>query len=155
MHLQLHVELIEVGKCRTLPQHASMKLLKCLLKTGSVCGLGVGIERHWFAIDDLVLPDPASVRLADLDLNARVLFSPSPNEMFHFTESLDLFGVRSLLANLDSAVRLDQDFGQVGEALQKEADGDEHRFAGLSKKLSGAACNVKPPDSSCDCGELH
>jgi hypothetical protein len=67
--------------------------------------------------------------LADLDLDAGMLFSPSPNELLHFAESFDVFVVRSVLADFELAIGLDENFGQAGEAMQEEAVGDEHQVA--------------------------
>lgn len=99
------------------------------MQTDSLGGVGFGIKRHGFAVDDLVLPHPASVRLADLDLDAGILLSPPPNELLHFAESFDVFVVRSVLADFELAIGLDENFGQAGEAMQEEAIGDEHQVA--------------------------
>ena len=58
-----------------------------------------------------------------------MLFSPSPNELLHFAESLDVFVVHSVLADFELAIGLDEDFGQAGEAMQEEAIGDQHQVA--------------------------
>ncbi len=127
--LELGFELGEVGQGGTLPQHAAMQLCACFLQTDSVGGIGFGIERHGFAVDDLVLPHPTSVRLADLDLDAGMLLSPPPNELLHFAKSLDVFVVHSVLAYFELAIGLDENFGQAGEAMQEKAIGDEHQVA--------------------------
>ncbi len=129
VELQLGFELGEVGQGGALPQHAEVELRACLLQTDSVGGIGFGIKRHGFAVDDLVLPHPASVRLADLDLDAGMSFSPLPNEMLHFAESLDVFVVRSMLAYFELAISLDENFGQAGKPMQEESVGDEHQVA--------------------------
>ena len=50
---------------------------------------------------------------ADLDLDAGMLFSPSPNESLHFAESFDVIVVRSVLADFEPAVGVDQNLGQT------------------------------------------
>lgn len=106
--LELGFELGEVSQGRALKQKTVFsELCACLLQTDSVGGVGFGIERHGLAVDDLVLPHPTSVRLANLDLDAGVLFSPSPNETLHFAESLDVFVVRSVLADFELAIGFD------------------------------------------------
>lgn len=126
---ELRFELGKVGQGGALPQHAAMELSAGLLQADSVGGVGFGFERHWLAVDDLVLPHPTSVRLANLDLDAGILLSPSPNELLHFAESFDVFVVRSVLAYFELAIGLDEGFGQAGEAMQEEAIGDEHQVA--------------------------
>ena len=129
VELQLGFELGEVGQGGALPQHAEVELSACLLQTDSVGGVGFGIEWHGLAVDDLVLPHPASVRLADLDLDAGILLSPSPNELLHFAESFDVFVVRSVLADFEPAVRFDEYFRQLGKPMQKEPVGYQHQVA--------------------------
>ena len=130
VELQLGFELGEVGQGGALKQKTVFSELSAgLLQTDSVGGVGFGIKRHGFAVDDLVLPHPASVRLANLDLDAGILLSPSPNEMLYFAESLDVFIVRSVLAYFELAICLDENFGQAGEAMQEKAIGDEHQVA--------------------------
>lgn len=127
--LELGFELGEVGQGRALPQHATMKLRASFLQADFECGIGAGIERNGFAVDHFILPYPTSVRLSDLDLDAGMLFSPSPNELLHFAESFDVIVVRSVLADFELAIGLDENFGQAGETMQEEAIGDEHQVA--------------------------
>ena len=129
VELQFEFELGEVGQGGALPQHAAMELGACVLQTDLVGSVGIGIERHWFAFDDLVLPHPASVRLADLDLNARMLLTPLPNELLHFAKSCDVFIMRSVLANFELAIGFDENFGKAGKAMQEEAVRDQHQVA--------------------------
>ncbi len=67
--------------------------------------------------------------LADLDLDAGVVFSPPPDEMFYFSKSLVVFVVVSVLADLESAVGVDQHCRQIREAIKKETVGDQHEVA--------------------------
>ena len=113
VELQLGFELGEVGQGWAFPQHSEVELCACFLQTDSIGGIGFGIERHGFAVDDLVLPHPASVRLSDLDFDAGMLVSPLPNKLLHFTESLDVFVVRSVLADFELTIGLDESFGQA------------------------------------------
>ncbi len=130
VELQLGFELAKVGQGGALKQKTVFsELSACFLQTDSVGGVGFGIERHGFAALDFVLPHPTAVRLADLDLDAGMLFSPFPDDLLHFVESLDVFVVRSVLADFELAIGLDENFGQAGEAMQEEAIGDEHQVA--------------------------
>ena len=69
------------------------------------------------------------MRLANLDLDCGVPLSPTPNESLHFAEAFDVFVVRSVLTNLQSAVGLDKDLWQIRKAMQEEAVGHEHQLA--------------------------
>lgn len=49
--------------------------------------------------------------------------------MFDFAESFDVFVVCSVLANLESAIRFDEYFWQLGKPMQKEPVGYQHQVA--------------------------
>ncbi len=129
LQLQLGFELREVRECGTLRQQAAGDELRAgFLHADLERSIGFGIERHGFAIDDVVLPHPASMRLADLDLDARVILSPSPNKMFDFAESFDVVIVRTVLADFESAVRFDERRRKFGMAIEEESVSDEHQI---------------------------
>ena len=108
MQSQLGFEFGEVGQSGTFPQHALMKLRAGLLHADFERGVRFGVERHRLAVLDVVLPHPTAMRLADVDLDAGVLFSPSPDELLHFLEASNVFVVRSVLADFEPAVRVNE-----------------------------------------------
>ena len=81
-----------------------MELRASSLHAGPKCGFWPEVEWDRLTVLDVVLPHPTTMRLADLDLDAWVILSPSPDEMLDFAESLDVIVVRAVLADFESAV---------------------------------------------------
>ena len=105
MQVEPGFELGEVGQCWALGQQAAGDELRAsLLHADFEGGIRFGIERTRLAVFDLVLPHPATMRLANLDLDTGVLFSPFPNESLHFAKTVDVVVVSSVLANFEPAI---------------------------------------------------
>lgn len=105
VQVELGFELGEVRERGTLRQQAAGDELRAgFLHADFECGIRFGIERHRCAVFDFVLPHPSAMRMANLDLDAGVLLSPSPDESLHFAESFDVGVVGSVLADFEPAV---------------------------------------------------
>ncbi len=48
------------------------------------------------------------MRLANLDLDAGMVFSPLPDGVFRFAESFEVSRVRAVLADFESAIGVDE-----------------------------------------------
>jgi hypothetical protein len=98
------------------------------LHTDAVRSVWLGIERHRLTIDNVVLPHPAFMRLANVDAKLGIILSPTPHYRFHVAESFEVVLMRTMLANLKLALCINEDLRQLREAVQKESIGDQHQF---------------------------
>ena len=79
-----------MGERWALREIAVHKLGASALHADSIGRIGFGIERHGFAVDDVVLTHPTFVRLTDADLDAVIFLTPAPHEFFHTPKALDV-----------------------------------------------------------------
>ena len=77
----------------------------------------MGIEWHRLAIDDVVLPHPAFVRLANVDAKLGILLTPTPHYRFHVAEPFDVVLMCSMLADFKLALCINENLGQLREAV--------------------------------------
>jgi hypothetical protein len=68
------------------------------------------------------------MRLPNLNLDARVFGSPSPQESPDLGELLHVPSYRTMLADVEAAIALNQSAGQPRVPMQKEPIADEHQF---------------------------
>jgi hypothetical protein len=98
------------------------------LHTDAVRSVWLGIERHRLTIDNVVLPHPAFVRLANVDSDLGILLAPTPHDRFHFAEPFEVVLMRTMLADFKLALCINENPRQLREAVQEESIGNEHQF---------------------------
>jgi len=84
------------------------------------------------------------MRLSDLDPNAGILGSPSPQESLDLGELLHVPPGRPVLTDVETTVGVDQHAGQVRMAVQKESIAHEHQLR-IRPRLASQANVLNEP----------